>query len=284
MMTTTVLIALCFAAAAAIPAPVMRGDWGDTDCGGSIYPDAGRNPNPKSKIVNGWESRVHEFPFQVALYFDWFYICGGSIIDSTHVLSAAHCMFSESPSDYLIRVGAQNLDGGTEHDAYYTVENIARHPLYGATTGNDHDIVVLTTFPIAYSDGRGSVCSPVKMPDYYAGKGNAVVIGWGATASGGANSPDLRVVDVPVMTFDDCQRAFDYSGIVDSMLCAGWIGDNPKDACQGDSGGPLVFKNNGRFDLVGIVSWGRGCASNYPGVYMDVNYVHDWIHEQSRSN
>ena len=58
------------------------------------------------------------------------------------------------------------------------------------------------------------------------------------------------------------------------MICAG-IGE--KDSCQGDSGGPLVDVN--RY-LVGIVSWGEGCARDgYPGVYTEVAHFVEWIKE-----
>ena len=57
------------------------------------------------------------------------------------------------------------------------------------------------------------------------------------------------------------------------MICAGVTGGG-KDASHKDSGGPLVVGSQ----LVGIVSWGIGCAkAEYPGVYSDVATLSSFV-------
>jgi len=84
----------------------------------------------------------------------------------------------------------------------------------------------------------------------------------------------LQEVGVKVFANSDC-GSYPNGAITANMMCAGAPG---KDSCQGDSGGPLVTEINGRFTLIGVVSWGYGCAmDDYPGVYARMTRVLPWI-------
>ncbi|KMQ86492.1 peroxisomal membrane protein pex16 [Lasius niger] len=112
------------------------------------------------------------------------------------------------------------------------------------------------------------------------------VTGWGKNAFNGMYQTILREVDVPVMSQADCQTALrktrlGNSFILDSSsMCAG--GEVGKDACTGDGGSPLVCSiNNGPYQVVGLVTWGIGCAdAGVPGVYTNVYYFLSWIKQQ----
>lgn len=92
----------------------------------------------------------------------------------------------------------------------------------------------------------------------------------------------LRAAAVPLLDIDICRNTEVNGGrqqtILDTMLCAGFL-QGGVDACGGDSGSPLACEVNDRFILVGLVSWGDGCAQkNRPGVYTKVDAYVDWIH------
>merc|ERR1712037_894730 len=101
------------------------------------------------------------------------------------------------------------------------------------------------------------------------------VTGWGTLSSGGSQPTVLQEVDVTVTTNTACKNAYGSSMITANMICAA---DSGKDSCQGDSGGPMIAPENGRQALIGVVSWGYGCAMEaYPGVYARVTEKMDWI-------
>lgn len=90
----------------------------------------------------------------------------------------------------------------------------------------------------------------------------------------GAASPILLGTYVNIVDPDKCAKAYlRIATVYPGMICANAT-NPPRDACQGDSGGPLVADGY----LVGIVSWGEGCAdAAYPGVYTRVSEYALWI-------
>ena len=106
------------------------------------------------------------------------------------------------------------------------------------------------------------------------------VTGWGNTSSFGKLFDEpLRTADLDVISVDQCSLAPGYDDVGESQICAGDLVKGGIDACNGDSGGPLVAKDNsGATKLVGIVSWGEGCAqAGKPGVYTRVSHFKPWI-------
>ncbi|KAL4085053.1 hypothetical protein QTP88_027891 [Uroleucon formosanum] len=106
------------------------------------------------------------------------------------------------------------------------------------------------------------------------------VIGWGKTGENENESYRLQKVDVPIISNEDCKKmGYLPEMITNNMICAGYK-EGQKDACQGDGGGPLLrhIDSSDTMEVVGIVSWGTGCAiENFPGVYTRVTNYLDWI-------
>lgn len=182
-----------------------------------------------------------------------------------------------------VRVGSTSNDDGP---TVAVAEDIP-HPLYDGSTSAAYDFGLLR---LAESLATSKTVRPIPMiggADVVPDGARALVTGWGyrrprtadtdtqlsetRTSLDVENDDDvLYVVEVLIDNQQQCSDAYDGS-IDDSMICASAPG---KDACQGDSGGPLVV--NGI--LVGVVSWGYGCARpEYPGVYARVSAVREWI-------
>ncbi|PNI40617.1 TMPRSS5 isoform 8 [Pan troglodytes] len=165
------------------------------------------------------------------------------------------------------------------------VERIIPHPLYSAQN-HDYDVALLRLqTPLNFSDTVGAVCLPAKEQHFPKGS-RCWVSGWGHTHPSHTYSSDmLQDTVVPLLSTQLCNSSCVYSGaLTPRMLCAGYL-DGRADACQGDSGGPLVCPDGDTWRLVGVVSWGRGCAEpNHPGVYAKVAEFLDWIHDTAQDS
>ncbi|ETV71568.1 hypothetical protein H257_13237 [Aphanomyces astaci] len=191
--------------------------------------------------------------------------CGGSLIASNVVLTAAHCM---GLGLKYVAIGS-HYNSGTKDGEQIKIKQEIKHPKNNAGN-NAYDIGVLIL-------ERDSKFPAVEVSfDTVAADTPTVVRGWGSTSSGGSVSKVLLEVGVDTVSNQQCAKWLSGPSIDASMLCAG--GKVGEDSCQGDSGGPLTVETGGSAKLVGVVSWGLGCAEkNKPGVYGRISMARDFI-------
>ncbi|KAH8358204.1 hypothetical protein KR084_008055, partial [Drosophila pseudotakahashii] len=220
------------------------------------------------RIVGGTATTISSFPWQISLQRSGSHSCGGSIYSSNIIVTAAHCLQSVSASSLQVRAGSSYWSSGGVVSAVSAFRN---HEGYNANTMvNDIAIIKLSS-----SLGLSSTIKTIGLASSNPSNGaSASVSGWGTQSSGSSSIPSqLQYVNVNIVSQSVCaSSAYSYgSQIRSTMICAAASG---KDACQGDSGGPLVSGGQ----LVGVVSWGYGCAySNYPGVYASVADLRTWV-------
>ncbi len=206
-------------------------------------------------IINAKDSGTA--PFQT--------FCGGTLRDASHVITAAHCVPDSNAADLAVVWNLHRRSQGTSAGAQVrAVSAITSHPLFTDTTsGNDLAILTLAS---ALPVGPGTW--PITNANVNWTGADAVISGWGLLFDEGQSPDTLQAATIKVLPDAQCggyAESYDPS----TMLCAGLPnGPLTVDTCQGDSGGPLVFNNGTTFPLLGVVSFGRGCADpSFPGVY-----------------
>ncbi|CAG8892404.1 unnamed protein product [Penicillium egyptiacum] len=230
---------------------------------------------PEKRIVGGSTAALKQFPYQVSVQTSS-HRCGGSIIDLSHVLTAAQCVDGLQASRIRVRAGSSQHSSGGK---LVNVAKVIQHPDFdNETLKNDIAVLVLQ-----HNLEFGASVSAVKLPssevDTPAIGAKCSITGWGTTSYGGNIYPtNLLVSYLNIVDHEVCAK--DYSArrnIDDSMICAG-VSAGGKGACDGDTGGPLVEESSTK--QVGIFSRSHGCGqAAYPGIYTSTAAHSAWIRE-----
>lgn len=222
---------------------------------------------PSAKIVGGQFAENYQFPHQIALFKKDSFRCGGSIIDSKWILTAAHCVLNSfsvpiPADDFTVYAGSVSLrEGGN----FFNVEATFPHEQYG---DSKNDIALIKLAEEIVFDQR---MNKIELFDGELKNGTLVTIsGFGRTATTESASEQLKYNTMYAQVDELCDMILNTTG--QGLICLNNEAGNG--ACMGDSGGPAVYDDK----LVGVANFVlNACGTVYPDGYAKVAFYRDWI-------
>ncbi|XP_044614814.2 kallikrein-1E2 isoform X1 [Equus asinus] len=247
--------------------------------------ETGALPPIQSRIIGGWECEKHSKPWQVAVYHQGHFQCGGVLVHPQWVLTAAHCM----SDDYQIWLGRHNLSEDEDTAQFHQVSDSFLDPQFDLSLLKkkhlrpyddiSHDLMLLRLAqPARITDAVKILDLPTREPKLGS---TCYTSGWGLISTlTNRGSGTLQCVELRLQSNEKCARAYPEK-MTEFVLCATHRDDSGS-ICLGDSGGALIC--DGVFQ--GITSWGYSeCADfNDNFVFTKVMPHLKWIKETIEKN
>lgn len=186
------------------------------------------------RIVGGENTTIEQLPWQISMLNFGSHRCGGSILSTTKIITAAHCVRGVMTEHVSVRAGSTLRTSG---GVIVPVRRIVEHEDYNVPIYFDNDVALMfLESPLAFRTGIQAITLPDQ--GYIVPHGtDARTSGWGALQQGGSPPEVLQVVTVPIVNNEICGNSYaQLNPITDGMICAGLLEEGGRDACQGDSG------------------------------------------------
>ncbi|XP_069079658.1 ovochymase-2 isoform X2 [Pleurodeles waltl] len=248
-----------------------------------------------SRIVGGKEAARGSHAWMASLRKQGRHFCGATIVSEVWVLTAAHCVADSSTKFFsTVVVGCHDVSQREEGEQAFRIKSIIIHPEFDRRKPINYDIALIELEKeIIFGPSVQPACLPALDEVFEPGL-VCSVYGWGRTTENGFLPSRLQEVDLPIIAPEECRHVM--SSLrgpfqCKTIICAGFPAGG-KDACQGDSGGPFICRrSHGAPVLVGVVSWGLGCARSWesnlfkmpeyrgsPGIFTNISELISWIY------
>ncbi|XP_017074471.1 brachyurin [Drosophila eugracilis] len=241
----------------------------------------------QGRIISGSQAKLGQFPWQVILKRDEWddLLCGGSIISSLWVLTAAHC--TDGHSSIFLIFGSIQLNN--EDAQNMTSTNIFVHPNYNENLNNDVSLIKLPeALTFSSSVQPIQLVTESQQSNTFVGT-VAIIAGFGLLDDEYLDySQTLMYAQVEIIPNSGCLSIFGSNVVMESTLCARGFDGSNMSICSGDSGGPLIIYNTsiGEWQQIGINSFVAEdqCTASYPSGYVRLTSFLSYIDQITSNN
>ncbi|XP_056456354.1 coagulation factor VII-like [Gadus chalcogrammus] len=255
-------------------------------CGVVPVQNQSQTSGAQTRLVGSSQCPRGECPWQVLVRYKGGSHCGGALIRSDWVITAAHCIHGKDHNDFTVVADIHDLEA--EEGQSRAVSMAISHPGYSAVTGGGDVALLRLARPLAPGPGAVALCLPRRalvLRELLATR-HHTALGWGRRTAGGNTgapqgpaSPLLRRLTVPLLPAAACGLASGLNVTGGALLCAGYL-EGGGASCRGDDGGPLITRYGSTHFLLGVAVWGRGCPQpGHYGMYANMADYVDWVED-----